>query len=172
MGPQPGSQSFGHREGDQVIRYGQQFAPLLLDPLGGIGLSALWAGAVIAGVIDKMIAATVGATIDLATHRGGAAVEDCLHCAAMGGKDFRAELPFILRPVTPQHLGQRHHRERSPLAFAILVKPGQRDLRARLTDRGQVGVNDRGVQSVVTQINADLAQGHPFFEQVSGIAMP
>ncbi len=70
---QPLPQSFGHSEGDEVVGNGQEFAFLVLDPLGCIGLAALGAGAVIAGVIDKMMTVAVGAAINLPAQSQGAA---------------------------------------------------------------------------------------------------
>jgi hypothetical protein len=63
----------------------------------------------IAGVIDKMIPAAIGAAINFSPQRGGAALPDGLHRAAVGRKDRGAKLPFVLRPVLAQNLGQGHH---------------------------------------------------------------
>jgi hypothetical protein len=60
----------------------------------------------IAGVIDKMIPAAVRAAINLSPQGAGAAVEDGLHRPAMGRKNLRAKLPFVLRPMPAQNLRQ------------------------------------------------------------------
>ena len=109
MGAQPGSQRFGHRKGDQVVGNGKKFELLPVNPLGRIGLTALRTGAMIAGVIDKMILAAIGTAINLPAQRAGAALQDGLHGAAVGSKDRGAKLPFVLRPVLAQNLGQGHH---------------------------------------------------------------
>ena len=111
----------------------------------------------IAGMIDKVVLATVNTAKHLATQRRGAAIEDCLHRPAMRGKNRGAKLPFILRPILAQHLGQRDHRG-EPLSFEILVELGEGGLGARFADRGQMRVDDGGVQSVVPEVEANLAQ--------------
>jgi hypothetical protein len=60
----------------------------------------------IAGVIDKVIPTTVGAAINLSSQGAGAAVEDGLHRPAMRGKDLRAKLPLVLRPMPAQNFSQ------------------------------------------------------------------
>jgi hypothetical protein len=87
MGAQPWAECFGHREGDQVIRDRQEFALLLLDPKSRIGFAALRTGAVIAGVVDKMLLAAVWAAIELPAQSGSATSQDCLHCPAVGGQN-------------------------------------------------------------------------------------
>jgi hypothetical protein len=59
----------------------------------------------IAGMIDKMILATVAAPINLSSQGAGAAVEDGLHRPAMGRKDLGTKLSFVLRPMPAQNLG-------------------------------------------------------------------
>ena len=103
---QPGAQAFGHGEGDEVIGKRQQLEFLTRDPIAGVSMAALRAGPVIAGVIDKMIRAAVGAAINFSSQRPGSASQDGLDSPAMGGKELRAKLPFILRPMPAQNLGQ------------------------------------------------------------------
>ena len=111
----------------------------------------------IAGMIDKVVLATADTAKHLATQRRGAAIEDCLYRAAMRGKNRGAKLPFILRPILTQHLGQRDHRTEL-LSFEVLVEFGQSSLGARFADGRQMGVDDGGVQSVVPEVQADLTQ--------------
>ena len=110
MGAQPLPQTFRNGEGNQIIGNRQEFELLLLDPVGGVVLAALRTGAMVAGMIDKVVLTTVDTAKHLATQRRGAAIEDCLHRPAMRGKERGAKLPFILRPILAQHLGQRDHR--------------------------------------------------------------
>ena len=63
----------------------------------------------IAGVIDKVVLAAIGAAINFSTQSARAAGQDGLHCPSMGGKELRAKLPFILRPMPAQNLGQIDH---------------------------------------------------------------
>src|SRR5881296_3257280 len=100
MRAQPGTQFFRHGEGDEVIGDGQQLELLTLDPLSRIGMAALGTGTMIAGVIDKVVLAAVGAAINLPSQSRRAAVQDSPHGPAMGGKKLRAKLPFILRPMS------------------------------------------------------------------------
>ena len=95
VGAQPGSQRFGHRKGDQVVGNGKKFELLPVNPLGRLRLTALRTGAMIAGVIDKMILAAIGTAINLPAQRAGAALQDGLHGAAVGRKDRGAKLPFV-----------------------------------------------------------------------------
>ena len=67
MRAQPWAQTLRNREGDQVVGHRQEFELLLLDPLGSIGVAALRAGAVIAGMVDKVVLAAVDAAIDFAS---------------------------------------------------------------------------------------------------------
>src|SRR5579859_1705295 len=60
---------------------------------------------------------------------------------------------------------------RLELDFARLVEAVQCGLGARLADRRQMRVNGRGVQRLVAQINAELAQGYAFLQQMGGIAV-
>ncbi len=69
------AQPFGHGKGNQVIGHGQQLAPLAGSHSGGIGMAALGAGPMIAGVIGKVLLAAV-APVNLTSQRGGAAGQD------------------------------------------------------------------------------------------------
>jgi hypothetical protein len=60
----------------------------------------------VAGVIDIMIRAAVGAAINFSSHCAGPAIQDGLDRPAMRGKELRTKLPFILRPMPAQNLGQ------------------------------------------------------------------
>src|ERR1041385_835685 len=105
MGTDEGAQLSGHGEGHQEVRHGQQALALAGQPDGGIGVAALWAGAVIAGVIDKVLASTL-APEELSSERGGAATENGGNGAPVRRPEARAKLPFIRRPVAAQNVGQ------------------------------------------------------------------
>jgi len=45
------------------------------------------------------------------------------------------------------------------------------DLGAGFADVGQVGIEDGGVERLVPQIGADLAQGNAFLQEVGGVAV-
>ena len=85
----------------------------------------------------------------------------------MGGKELCAKLPFVLRPMPAQNLSQREH----PLVPGWLVKDGQSRLSPRLAHRGQMSVDRRRVERLVTQVTAHLTQGNSFFQQMGGIAV-
>src|SRR5690242_19307461 len=59
VGADDRAQLFRDGEGDQVIRHGQESPPLALQPFGGVGVAALGTGAMIAGVISKVLSAAV-----------------------------------------------------------------------------------------------------------------
>jgi len=116
----------------------------------------------VAGVISKVELATVAAE-QLAAQRGSAATDNGGHGVSMRRQQTRAKLPLIRRPVPAQDFGQRDQRPER-LSFEGLVECGQGGLGAGLADRGQMGVDDRGVEGFVAQILADLAQGDAFFQ--------
>ena len=94
-----------HGEGDQVVGHGQQFASLAVEPLGGIGVTALGTGPVIARVIGIVLLAAV-APVELPAQGGGAAGQNGGDGAPMRGQEARAILPLIRRPVPAQDCGQ------------------------------------------------------------------
>ena len=52
-----------------------------------------------------------------------------------------------------------------------LVEFVQNDLGARFADVGQMRIDDGGVEGLVTEILADLAQGDALFQEVRGVRM-
>ena len=142
-----GAQLCGDSEGDQIIRHWEESAPLALEPLGGIGMATLGTGAMIAGVISKVLAAAI-ALEELASEGGGPAGKNGRDGAPVRGQEARAKLPFVRRPVAAQDFGQcdqRRIRGRK-LGFEWLVKCRQRGLGAGFADGRQVGVDDGGVE--------------------------
>ena len=89
---------FGHGEGDQEVRHGQQPGALLGEPHGRVGLPAAGTGAMVAGVIGELFPAT-GASIALPAQRRGPAPQDGAHGRALFGRDEPPELRLICRPV-------------------------------------------------------------------------
>src|SRR3989454_12514436 len=57
MGAQPLPQTLGNSEGNQIIGNGQELEFLLFDPLDGVALAALRTGAMVVGLIDKVVPA-------------------------------------------------------------------------------------------------------------------
>ena len=104
-----GAQWAGDGKGDQIIRDRQKSAALAGEPLAGIGVAALGTGAVIAGVISKMLASAL-APEDLTSKCGRAATENGSDGAPVRGQQARAKLPFIRRPVAAQDFSQRDQR--------------------------------------------------------------
>jgi len=94
-----------HGEGDQVISHGQQLTSLAVAPLGGIGVTALGTGPVVAGVIGIVLLAAVAA-VELPAQGGGAAGQKGGDGAPMRGQEARAIFPLIRRPVPAQDCGQ------------------------------------------------------------------
>ena len=110
VGTQPGPQTLRHGEGHQIIRHRQELELLVVNPLSGVGVATLRTGPVVARVIDKMSRAAVWTAVKLPAQSGGAAGQNALHRAAMGGKDVRPKLSFIRRPMPAQDFRQRDHR--------------------------------------------------------------
>jgi hypothetical protein len=57
------------------------------------------------------------------------------------------------------------------LGLECSVEGIQSRLGASFADVGQVGIEDGGVEGLVAQIGADLAQRNAFLQEVSGIAV-
>ncbi len=116
----------------------------------------------IAGVIGEVELAAVAAE-QLAAQRGGAARNNGGDGASMRGEQAGAKLALIRRPVPAQDFGQRDQRPER-LGFEGLVECGQGGLSAGLADSGQMRVDDGGVERLVAQVLADLAQGNAFLQ--------
>ena len=105
VGADESAQLLRDGKGDQVVGDGQQAAALAFEPLGGIGVAALWAGAVIAGVIGIVLLAA-RAPVELASQCGGAAGQDGGDGPPVRRQQAGAILPLIRRPVPAQNFGQ------------------------------------------------------------------
>ena len=70
----------------------------------------------IAGMIDKVVLLAVRTAVEFSPQPPSAAGQDGLHGPAMGGKNLRAKLPLILRPMPVQYLGQFDHGQGLALA--------------------------------------------------------
>jgi len=99
VGTDQSAQFGGDGESDQIVRDRQKAAALAREPFRGIGVTALGAGAVIAGVISKMLPSAL-APKELTSKGGSAAAENGRDGAPMRGQQTRPKLPFIRRPVT------------------------------------------------------------------------
>jgi len=109
MGTNDGAQFGRDGEGDEVIRHRQESAALTREPFGGVGVTALRTGAVVAGMIGKMLATTI-APEELTSERGSAATENGGDGAPVRRQQTRAKLPFVGRPVAAQDFSQRDQR--------------------------------------------------------------
>jgi hypothetical protein len=112
VGTEEGAELFGDGEGDQVIGNGQEAAALVLQPLGGVGMAATGAGAVIAGVVGIFPTSTITSE-KVAAQGRGAAGKDGLDGAPVRRQEAGAKLSPVRRPMAAQDLGQRNQ-ERSP----------------------------------------------------------
>ena len=74
VGADQSAQLFGHGEGDQPVGQWQKTAALAIEPLGGVGVTALGTGTVIAGMVNKL-ASTAVASEELAAQRSATAGE-------------------------------------------------------------------------------------------------
>ena len=110
----------------------------------------------VAGVISKVLPAAL-APEELPAQRGGTASQNGSHGAPMRRQQTGAKLAFIRRPVPAQDFGQREQRPER-LRGEWLVELGQGGLGARFAEGRQMRVDDGGVQRLVSEILADLAQ--------------
>jgi hypothetical protein len=108
VGPDDLSQLSRDGESDQVIGNGQQTSSLSMQPLCCIGLTALGAGAMIAGVINQH-ALSASAAEELSAQSGSAAAKNGVDGALMREEQARAKLAFIRRPMPAQDCGQGDH---------------------------------------------------------------
>jgi hypothetical protein len=76
MSTQHLAQLGGHCDGDVEVRHRQHLRPAAFKPLLRLGGVALWTAAVATRVVREHLGVALVATPDLATERGGAAVED------------------------------------------------------------------------------------------------
>jgi hypothetical protein len=119
------SQFLGHGKGHQEVRHGQQEPDALaLEPVVGIGLTALGTVPVVAGVIAVVKARAVGTLEELAAQGRGAATQDLLQDLSLPTRHGRTKCLNILRRQAPELLvdgqtfttvaGGRAH-QRSPM---------------------------------------------------------
>ena len=95
-----------------LLAIGIPFTLLLLNGLKilfRINLNLKRTGAVMAGVINKMILPAVVAAINFPAQGARAALENALHGPLVRRKDLRRKLSLILRPMPAQHFRQRNH---------------------------------------------------------------
>src|SRR5215213_8982820 len=125
MRPNEAAQFLRHGEGDEEVRRGQKQSGLLaLQPVVGVGLTALRAVAVVAGMIAVGEAWTVGALVHFAAQGRGAARQDLVQNLSMPPRHGGAKTLQILRRQLAEQLmnsqagttvtGGRAH-QRSPM---------------------------------------------------------
>jgi hypothetical protein len=122
-------------------------------------MSALGASPVIAGMIGKMFAPTVGTAKKLPAQCGRTAAQDRLHCPSMRREDGRSKTLRVRRPMTAEHISQLNHVQES--AWECGVKFFQSLAGFLFAGGGQVRINHRCIQRVMAQVLADEAQAHP-----------
>src|SRR4029450_4099943 len=122
-----------------------------------VALPALVASPMAAGMIGKVEGAAV-ATEKLAAPIGGATTQDGRPGSAMSGRDGLTELGSVRRPVTAEDLRQMDH-VLAGLDLAVQLLQGCAG--ARLTDGGQVGIDNGSVERGMTEVLGNLAQRDP-----------
>jgi hypothetical protein len=98
VGTDQGAQLCGDGESDQVVRDRQEASTLASEPFGGIGMTALGAGAMITRVINKVLPSAL-APKELTSAGGSTAAENGSDGAPVRGQQARTKLPFIRRPM-------------------------------------------------------------------------
>jgi hypothetical protein len=99
------SQFLGHGEGDQEVGRGQKQArPLALEPVVGVGLTALRTMPVVAGMIAVVQAGALRALEELAPQRRGATAQDLLQDLSLAPRHGGAEACQIIRGPLPEQL--------------------------------------------------------------------
>jgi hypothetical protein len=106
--PEERAQLFWQSKGDQEIGNWKQLGLLPLDPIGGLLMTALGTGPVIAGVISELEAAAI-TTVDFPAKLGRATRQNGLDGALVRRKNLLAKAPLVLWPMAGQDLGQLDH---------------------------------------------------------------
>jgi hypothetical protein len=104
MGTDPAAQGIREGKGDQEIRDGQEELGLMSQPGLGVGLTALGAMAIVAGMVGVVVGVTVGAGEERASQSRGAAVEDGLQNLPLAGGHGLAETLQVGWSVLDQEL--------------------------------------------------------------------
>jgi hypothetical protein len=110
----------------------------------------------VARVVSEVEVIARIAAISLPALLGGATGQNGADGAPVGRQKPPPKAPFIFWPVTSQNFGQGDHRAEGGLASDRLMKSLECGPSLGLTHRRQVGVDDRRVQGLVTQVSADL----------------
>jgi hypothetical protein len=109
IGAGNGAQLLWEGEGDEEVMSREQEAFLLFEPDVGLVVAALWAVAVLAGVIAVAKLLALMAEEDLAAEGLCAAVYDVLHGPAVRGRHTLRELVEVVGTMQAKDLGQLDH---------------------------------------------------------------
>jgi hypothetical protein len=169
VGPNDIPQLLRNSESHQEIRNRQQTVLLRFNPLLGLGVAALGASSVVAGMISEVFAATEGATKKLTTQSGRTTAQDRLHCSSMRGQQGRSKALLIRRPMAAEHFSQLDHLKGS--AWECGVEFFQSLTGLFFAGGGQMGIDYRGVQGGMAQILADQPQADSLFQEMSGVTV-
>lgn len=118
----------------------------------------------IAGMISEVEVIAIIAAISFTAQCSSATGQNGLDGALVRRKDLLAKTPSVRWPVCGQDFGQFDHRRSSGLRGDRLVKSLERGASFGLAHRRQMGVDDRGIEGLVTEVSADLPQTDAFFE--------
>jgi hypothetical protein len=124
---------------------------------------------VIARMVPKVLAPAMRAGATVPAQRRRAAAQDGGERAALVSGQPCACARQELRSPARDELRQR----RQGLAGAgeRLDQAGHRREGLLLTERGQVGIDDRRIQRIVSEVSGELAQIDARFQQVRGVRM-
>ena len=175
----PGAQGFRDGEGDQEVGDGEQEAGVVGQPLVGVGLTALGTVAVVAGVVGEMEGAAGWAGEEFAAQGGGATGQELgQHLAQPPGQGGAEAFP-VSRPPLAEQLVEMDRATAGPCRTGHGHEPGsevghegiQALLMLGATEGGQVGVDDGGGGTSVTEVDLELPEVLALLEQMGGIAV-
>jgi len=158
----------GQREDDVEVWYGQQQLALALEPAARRAVAAPGAGAVMARVIQQMLAPACGALGEVSAKRTGAATHDRRQGAGVPARHGGAVPLEIVRPVLANDVGQGEH---GLARLEAAHEPIEDLLQSLDAGLGDVRIELGGPQRLVAEDGLDGAQRDAGFEQVRRVAV-
>jgi len=181
MGSDPRTQRFGHGESHQEIGDRQQQPlPLAGQPIVGVGLPALRAVAVVAGMILVVELAALGAPEQLAAQSRGAAAQQALQHLAQTPRHGRSK-PFQIAPSKFQQELMEFKRTTATRisgsavhgnsALQIAHELIQAFLMLGFAEAGQMSVEGGDGRALVAEVDLDLPEVLALLKKMSGVTM-
>ena len=99
----------GQREDEVEVRQREEFFSPFLQPPFRLCAVTLWTGSVAARMVGVVLMPAMHAPIQVSTHHFGATIQEILDGTTMAGQHAGCEPIQIVRPMTPEDLGNLGH---------------------------------------------------------------